>query len=107
MPRWASTTDRAAFSADQITMLLLMVSDKIAEAPWDDEPAQAHRAFWEHIGAQIESLLHYHVCCACLALVHEEDREGHPCGPCTCVQPVVTSIGHEHDASTGPGREEP
>src|SRR5690349_12822346 len=96
MPRWANTTDRASFNTDDVTRLLLVVSDKIAEAPWDDEPAREHRAAWEHIGAQIESLLRYHVCCACLALVHEEDREIHPCGPCTCNQPVVVSEGHPH-----------
>lgn len=88
--RWANTTDRVALNHDQITRLLLLVNEKIAEAPWDDEPANEHRAVWEHIGSQIEILSLYHVCCACLALVHEEDREVHPCGPCTCSQPVVT-----------------
>jgi hypothetical protein len=97
MPRWANTTDRAAFTTDQITMLLLMCHEKIEEGSPFDEPGLAHRAFWEHIGSQIECLLRYHVCCACLALVHEEDREVHPCGPCTCNQPVVKSVGHEHE----------
>ena len=96
MPRWATATDRASFTTDDITRLLLMVSEKIAEAPWNDAPAQEHRAAWENIGAQIESLLRYHVCCSCLALVHEKDRATHPCGPCTCSQPVVKSVGHEH-----------
>lgn len=97
MPRWATTADRATFTTDDITRLLLVVSDQISETDgWDDAPALEHRAAWENIGAQIESLLRYHVCCACLALVHEEDREIHPCGPCTCNQPVVQSIGHPH-----------
>ena len=96
MPRWATTTDRAAFTTDQIAMLLLMCHERIEEAPWDDEQSREHRARWEHIASQIECLLRYHVCCACLALVHEEDRAVHPCGPCTCVQPVVTSVGHVH-----------
>lgn len=96
MPRWANTTDRAAFTTDDVARLLLVVSEKIAKAPWDDDPAREHRAAWENIGAQIEALLHYYVCCACLALVHEGDREIHPCGPCACGQPVVKSVGHGH-----------
>lgn len=95
-PRWANTTERASFNTDDVTRLLLMVSEKISEAPWDDEPAKAHRAAWENIGAQIEALLHYSVCCECLALVHKEDRDIHPCGPHTCTEPVVRSEGHPH-----------
>ena len=91
--RWARPTDRASFNNDDITRLLLVVSDKIGETivEDEDEPILEHRAIWENIGAQIETLRRYHVCCACLALVHEEDREIHPCGPCTCKQPVVKS----------------
>lgn len=91
--RWANTTDRASFNNDDITRLLLVVSDKIGETIVADEDGLIleHRAIWENIGAQIETLRRYHVCCSCLALVHEDDREIHPCGPCTCEQPVVKS----------------
>jgi hypothetical protein len=89
MPRWASTTDRVALNSDQVALLMLMIHEKIEEGSPFDEPGREHRAQWEHIGSQIEILGRYHVCCACLALVHEEDREVHPCGPCTCSQPVV------------------
>lgn len=90
-PRWATTTDRASFNDADITRLLLVVNDKIQETIVADEdgPILEHRAIWENIGAQIETLRRYHVCCACLALVHEGDRDVHPCGPCTCSQPVV------------------
>ena len=101
MPRWATSTDRASFTTDDITRLLLVVHDKIEETivADEDEPILEHRAIWQNIGAQTESLLHYRVCCACLALVHEADRESHPCGPCTCSQPVVRSVGHDHPTS--------
>jgi hypothetical protein len=95
MARWANATDRVALNKDQVALLMLMIHEKIEEAPWDDAPADEHRAQWEHIGSQIEILGRYHVCCACLALVHEEDREIHPCGPCTCEQPVVTEADQE------------
>lgn len=90
MTRWANTTDRVALNRDQVQLLMLMVSEKIAEATFADGSADDLVAQWEHIGSQIEILGRYHVCCACLSLVHEEDREVHPCGPCTCSQPVVT-----------------
>ncbi len=89
-PRWAYTTDRVALTRDQVQLLTLMVSEKIAEATFADGSADDVVAQWEHIGSQVEILGRYHVCCACLALVHEEDREIHPCGPCTCGQPIVT-----------------
>ena len=89
MPRWATESDRAWFNDDDIQRLLLVIHEKIEEGVETDGPGLEHRAIWENIGAQIETLRRYHVCCACLALVHEEDREAHPCGPCTCSQPVV------------------
>ena len=90
-PLWANTTDRASFNNDDITRLLLVVNDKIQETivADEDEPILEHRAIWENIGAQIECLRYYYVCCACLAFVHKEDRDIHPCAPCTCEQPVV------------------
>lgn len=93
-PRWANTTDRVALNADQVQLLMLMIHEKIQETivADEDEPILEHRAQWEHIGSQIEILGRYHVCCSCLALVHEEDREIHPCGPCTCEQPVVKPV---------------
>lgn len=100
--RWATTTDRVALNQDQVTLLMLMIHEKIAEAPWDDVLAREHRAQWEHIGSQIEILGRYRVCCACLALVHEEDREIHPCGPCTCEQPVVEASDRERADTQAP-----
>lgn len=98
--RWATSADRASFVESDIQRLLMMVHEKIGETivADEDEHILEHRAIWENIGAQIETLRRYHVCCACLALVHEEDREIHPCGPCTCVQPVVKEAAdHAHD----------
>ena len=93
MPRWATAYDRATFTDADVQRLLMVIHEKIEETivSDEDEPILEHRAAWENIGAQIETLRRYHVCCACLALVHEEDREMHPCGPCTCEQPVVTA----------------
>ena len=89
MARWATGNDRASFNDDDIQRLLMVIHEKIEEGVETDWPGLEHRAIWENIGAQVETLRRYHVCCACLALVHEEDREIHPCGPCTCAQPVV------------------
>ena len=97
--RWATSTDRASFNDDDVTRLLMVIHEKIEEGSELDEPGQEHRAIWENIGAQVEALRFYHVCCACLALVHEEDREGHPCGPCTCAQPVVKEDVPNHEGS--------
>lgn len=87
-------TERAALNDDELTALLLVVHEKEQDAmfaPSDDEeandPAGELQVFWTHIGHQLEALRHYSVCCACLALVHKDDRDIHPCGPCDCDQP--------------------
>ena len=97
-----TSTDRAAFNTDDITRLLLVCNDKSQEGGMDIA-GQEHNQAWEHIGAQIEALLHYSVCCACLALVHREDWEVHPCGRCDCSKPLVVSEGHPHETDAGPG----
>ena len=95
MRRFGST-DRAALNTDEITRLLLVCHEKSWEGGIDPV-GQEHNAVWEHIGAQIEALLHYSVCCACLALVHREDWKVHLCGRCDCSHPVVESAEHSHD----------
>jgi hypothetical protein len=94
------TSRRAAFTTDEITRLMLVCHEKSWEGGID-AAGQEHNSAWEHIGAQVESLLHYRVCCGCLALVHEGDRESHPC-QCLCNTPLVESVGHhpseQHEA---------
>ena len=84
------TTERAAFNSDEIAALMLLCHEKEQDslfAPSDHEepdPADGQAIFWAHIGSQLQALRHYSVCCACLALVHKDDRDIHPCGPCEC-----------------------
>ena len=98
-------TDRAALNDREISALLLMCHEKeqdvtFAPTGMDDDPADEMQVFWAHIGQQLAALRHYSVCCACVALVHRDDRDIHPCGPCTC-----NSTDEQPPAGQGSGDE--